>query len=58
MPTWLLVVLGVTVVAVAYRTRYHSDVKTCPDCAETVRGAALVCKHCGHRFSATPGDAA
>jgi hypothetical protein len=24
--------------------------KTCPDCAETVLGAALVCKHCGYRF--------
>ena len=24
--------------------------KICPRCAETVKGAALVCKHCGHEF--------
>lgn len=24
--------------------------KRCPDCAETVLGAANVCKHCGYRF--------
>jgi Domain of unknown function (DUF4190)/Uncharacterised protein family UPF0547 len=24
--------------------------KTCPMCAETVQGAALVCRFCGHRF--------
>jgi hypothetical protein len=29
-------------------------VKTCPECAEDVREAALVCRFCGHRF-APPG---
>ena len=24
--------------------------KVCPECAETVKAAAKVCKHCGHRF--------
>lgn len=26
------------------------DEKICPMCAETIKKAALVCKHCGHRF--------
>jgi hypothetical protein len=26
-------------------------IKTCPDCAETVRGAASICRFCGHRFN-------
>jgi hypothetical protein len=25
--------------------------KICPDCAETVKQAAKLCKHCGHRFA-------
>ena len=29
-----------------------SDVKACPDCAETVKVAARVCKYCGFRFEA------
>lgn len=27
-----------------------SDEKICPRCAETVKAAAAVCKHCGHEF--------
>lgn len=27
-----------------------SDEKSCPRCAETVKAAAVVCKHCGHNF--------
>lgn len=27
-----------------------SDEKVCPRCAETVKAAALVCRHCGHEF--------
>ncbi|MFD1786527.1 zinc ribbon domain-containing protein [Sphingomonas floccifaciens] len=30
-----------------------TDTKVCPDCAETVKAAAKVCKHCGKRFEAT-----
>ena len=25
--------------------------RTCPECAETVKAKAKVCKHCGYRFS-------
>ncbi len=28
--------------------------KTCPQCAEHVQGAALVCRFCGYRFDGTP----
>lgn len=28
----------------------NADEKTCPDCAETIKAAARVCKHCGCRF--------
>lgn len=26
--------------------------KCCPDCAEAVRRSAIICRHCGHDFSA------
>jgi Uncharacterised protein family UPF0547 len=30
--------------------RADEAVKTCPDCAETVKAAARVCRFCGYRF--------
>jgi hypothetical protein len=32
--------------------------KTCPQCAEQVQGAALVCRFCGHRFDGKPAPVA
>lgn len=28
----------------------NDDERTCPECAETIKKGAAVCKHCGHRF--------
>jgi hypothetical protein len=32
--------------------------KTCPECAEHVQGAALVCRFCGYRFDGSPAPVA
>jgi hypothetical protein len=32
----------------------ENGTKTCPECAEHVQGAALVCRFCGYRFDGTP----
>jgi hypothetical protein len=31
------------------------ETKVCPDCAETVRAAARVCRFCGHSFEVASG---
>ena len=36
----------------AERLVADGEMKKCPRCAEAVLPAALVCKHCGHEFSA------
>jgi hypothetical protein len=35
---------------IATATRKRADVKTCPRCAEGVKGAAAVCRFCGYEF--------
>lgn len=34
----------------------NENEKSCPDCAETVKKAARVCRHCGHRFLAPAAE--
>jgi hypothetical protein len=36
------------------RTETQSETKECPDCAETIKMAARVCRFCGHRLDEPP----
>lgn len=36
---------------VQQRTEYKTSHKECPDCAETVKVKARVCRYCGYRFA-------
>lgn len=52
---WLVVAMVITplfaiLVLMALPRRVGG--KTCPDCAETVKEAARICRHCGHDFRA------
>lgn len=35
----------------ADKDRQYGRVKDCPQCAETVKSAAKVCRFCGHKFA-------
>jgi hypothetical protein len=45
---YMLVVKPPGTLSVTYELRVEG--KTCPQCAEQVKGAALVCRFCGHEF--------
>jgi hypothetical protein len=34
----------------------HSETKVCPECAETVKAAARICRFCSHRFGAPEAE--
>lgn len=47
--------LMVAIVWVAVQVRNDRRARrSCPDCAETIRSAARVCRHCGYRFAPPP----
>jgi hypothetical protein len=48
---YMLVVKPEGSLTVVYEYRQaHSEEKVCPDCAESVKAAAAVCRFCGHKF--------
>jgi len=49
---YMLVVKPDDILTVTYEQRAAAaQEKTCPRCAEEVKAAALVCRHCGHEFA-------
>ena len=51
---WIIVLivlaLGIPLVKMLFRAGSSSDEKTCPQCAEKIKAAALVCRFCGYEF--------
>jgi hypothetical protein len=38
------------IMSLPFGTSVAAGTKKCPDCAESIKLEALVCKHCGHKF--------
>lgn len=43
--------IGLIVIACLPTVKAREAVKVCPKCAEEVKLAAVVCRHCGHDFT-------
>jgi hypothetical protein len=51
---WVAAVWIVSVVALNVWIGARRPRKTCPQCAESVLAAAVVCRHCGYSFEGQP----
>lgn len=56
---WVFLALGLivgwpTMLIAALVLDARGPTRRCPECAEMVRAAARVCKHCGHRLDTEP----
>jgi hypothetical protein len=47
---YMIIVKPDGTLTVTYERRTISEEKTCPQCAEQVKAAALVCRFCGYQF--------
>lgn len=53
--TWAVILFGCIAYIFYSYSRQRADLKTCPRCAEHVKVAAVICRHCGAEFEGTEG---